>query len=289
MAKTPNSKELVPTGRRKTSVMQKAATVAVAPATDGTLLPILGSDLAVAKLIGDGGDAMREGGVVLVTGRAYATRAGVVPAEEIFYDQAARPGGKGPWLGEADKVSWRDEASGYDCIMLRDTDDGFLSGYVGIPHNHPLWGWDNGAVPSDIGIEVHGGLTYSRLCEEGPSPARRLAAEARRICHVTLRPAVYHPVAHATDHRVEDPHAWWFGFSCDHAYDLIPRHAQVSSRPKSSELARTYRDDAYVVRETVALAAQLRAIAEGDAAPQRDDQPPPIGLDPNRGGGRGRL
>ena len=36
------------------------------------------------------------------------------------------------------------------------------------------------------------------------------------------------------------------------------------------------------------LAAPLRAIAEGDAAPQRDDQPPPIGLDPSRGGGRGR-
>ena len=289
MAKTTKSKALVPAGQRKTSVMRKATTVAAAPATDGTLLPILGSDLAVAKLIGDGGDVMREGGVVLVTGRAYATRACVVAAEEIFYDQAARPDGKGPWLGEADKISWRDEASGYDCIMLRDTDDGFLSGYVGIPHDHPLWGWDNGAVPLDIGIEVHGGLTYSRLCEEGPSPARRLAVEARRICHVTLRPAAYHPVAHATDHRVEDPHAWWFGFSCDHAYDLIPRHAQVSSRPKSSELARTYRDDAYVVRETIALAAQLRAIAEGDAAPQRDDQPPPIGLDPSRGGGRGRL
>src|SRR3546814_19647859 len=80
-------------------------------------------------------DLMREGGVVLVTGRAYATRAGVVAAEEIFYDQAARPDGKGPWLGEADKVSWRDEASGYDCIMLRDTDDGFLAGYVGIPQD----------------------------------------------------------------------------------------------------------------------------------------------------------
>lgn len=287
MAKTTNSKALVPTGRRKTSVMRKAATVAVAPATDGTLLPILGSDLAVAKLIGDGGDVMLEGGVVLVTGRAYATRACVVPAEEIFYDQAARPGGKGPWLGEADKVSWRDEASGYDCIMLRDTDDGFLSGYVGIPHGHPLWGWDNGAVPSDIGIEVHGGLTYSRLCEEGPSPARRLAVEARRICHVTLRPAVYHPVEHATDHRVEDSHAWWFGFSCDHAYDLIPNARPNSSGSKSSELGRIYRDDAYVVRETVALAAQLRAIAEGGAAPARDGAPPPLGLDPRRGGGRG--
>jgi hypothetical protein len=106
--------------------------------------------------------------------------------------------------------------------MLRNTDDGFLCGYVGIPQDHPLWGWDANAVPPDIGIDVHGGLTYSRLCEEGPSPTRRLAVEARRICHVTLRPAVYHPVEHATDHRVEDSHAWWFGFSCDHAYDLIP-------------------------------------------------------------------
>lgn len=285
--KSTKSTALVPSGRHKTPVKRKAATFAVVRATDDTLLPILGSEFAVKKLIGVGGDVAREGGVGLVTGRAYATRECVVPAEEIFYDQAARPGGKGPWLGEADKVSWRDAASGYDCIMLRDTDDGFLCGYVGIPQDHPLWGWDANAVPPDIGIDVHGGLTYSRLCEEGPSPTRRLAVEARRICHVTLRPAVYHPVEHATDHRVEDSHAWWFGFSCDHAYDLIPNDGLNSSVSKSSEIARIYRDDAYVVRETIALAAQLRAIAEGGAAPPRDGGPPPLGLDPGRGGRRG--
>src|SRR3546814_12248307 len=115
MAKTTNAKALVPACQRKTSVMRGAATFDVAPAMDGTLLPILGSDLAVAKLIGDGGDVMREGGVVLVTGRAYATRAGVVAAEEIFYDQAARQDGKGPWLGEEAKVRCRDEACGFDC------------------------------------------------------------------------------------------------------------------------------------------------------------------------------
>jgi hypothetical protein len=57
---------------------------------------------------------------------------------------------------------------------------------------------------------VHGGLSYSRLCEHGPSPARRLAVEARRICHVVVRPPIYHGVEHATYHRVEDPHVWWF-------------------------------------------------------------------------------
>ena len=46
MAKTTKSKALVPAGQRKTSVMRKATTVAAAPATDGTLLPILGPIIA---------------------------------------------------------------------------------------------------------------------------------------------------------------------------------------------------------------------------------------------------
>lgn len=288
MARNPSkSTALVSAGQRKPPARRKAATLTVVPATTDKLLPILGSDLAVAKLVGSGGEVARDDGVVLVTGRAYATRECVIPAEEIYYDRGSRPDGKGPWLGEADKVSWRDEASGYDCIMLRDTHRGFLSGYVGIPSDHPLWGWESEAVPPDIGIEVHGGLTYSRLCEHGPSPARRLAVEARRICHVVVRPAVHHDVEHATDHRVENPHAWWFGFACDHAYDLVPGDGMWAPHPSSSELARTYRDDAYVVRETIALAAQLRAIADGKEAPPRDGSPPPVGLDPSRGGGHG--
>ncbi|AXJ97101.1 hypothetical protein [Sphingomonas sp. FARSPH] len=288
MAKKPStSTALVPAGGRKPPAKRKVATPAVLPATSDTLLPILRSELAVAKLIGSGGEMMGEDDVVRVTGRAYATDTYIVPADEVFYDRASQPKGEGRWLGEADKVSWRDDASGYDCIMLRDRHLGFLSGYVGIPQDHPLWGWDHDAVPPDIGIEVHGGLTYSRLCEHGPSPAARyLATEVRRICHVRVAPPRFEPLKHATDHRVGDPHAWWFGFRCDHAYDLVPGDAPRSARSSSSELARTYRDDAYVVRETVALAAQLRAIADGGAIPPRDG-PPPIGLDPRRRGGRG--
>ncbi|WP_394653106.1 hypothetical protein [uncultured Sphingomonas sp.] len=286
--KPSKSTALVPGAQRKLPTRKKAAAPAIAPATDDTLLPILGSEPAVAKLAGTGGEITREDGVALVTGRGYATGAGMIPAAEIYYDRASRPEGQGPWLGEADKVSWRDEASGYDCIMLRDTRGGFLRGYVGIPREHPLWGWDQKAVPPDLGIEVHGGLTYARLCEHGPSPTRRLAAEARRICHVVITPAVHHPVRHATDHRIADAHAWWFGFSCDHAYDLVPGNGRQGQPPAASELARTYRDDAYVVRETIALAAQLRAVADGRAAPPREcPLPPPLGLDPRRGAGRG--
>ncbi len=107
---------LVPASPRKTPAQRKPAAPAVGPATADTLLPALRSELAVAKLVGTGGEVTREDGVVLVTGRAYATRACVVPAAEIYYDRESRPDGDGPWLGEADKVSWRDEASGYECI-----------------------------------------------------------------------------------------------------------------------------------------------------------------------------
>ena len=268
--------------------MRKTATPAVTFATADTLMPVLRSELAVARLVGTGDEIAREDGVIRVTGRCYATRECVVPAEEVFYDRAVRRDDDGARLGEADKVSWRDEASGYDCIMLREKNRLFLSGYVGLPRDHPLWGWEHQAVPPDIGIDVHGGLTYSRLCQHGPSPTPRLIVEAARICHVrVVPPPRFEPLRRATDHRVEHADAWWFGFSCNHAYDLIPGDGQRSARPSSSELTRTYRDDAYVVRETIALAAQLRAIADGKEAPSRDESPPPLGLDPKRGGGRG--
>ncbi len=289
MAKKPiRSTALVPAGQRKAPAKRKAAMPAIVAATADTLLPILGSELAAAKLVGTGGEVAREDGIVRVTGRGYATRECIVPAEEVFYDRSAKRSDDGARLGEADKVSWRDEASGYDCIMLRDMNRRFLSGYVGVPRDHPLWGWEHDAVQPDLGIDVHGGLTYSRLCQHGPSPTPRLIVEAARICHVRVAsPPRFEPLRHATDHRVEDADAWWFGFSCDHAYDLIPGDGLRSVRPASSELARTYRDDGYVVRETLALAAQLRAIADGKEAPPRDGSPPPVGLDPSRGGGHG--
>lgn len=281
------STALVPVGQRKPPIKRITAVPAVVLATTDILRPLLDSDLAVAKLVGTGGELRREEGIVLVTDRGYATSGCVVPAEEIYYDRSKRRDGENLRLGEADKVSWRDEASGYYCIMLRDTHRDFLSGYVGIPRDHPLWGWESKAVPPELGIEVHGGLNYSRLCQHGPSPTRRLTAEARRICHVPGQPVGFEPTAYASDHRVDDPHSWWFGFSCDHVFDVVPADARGQARCLQAEVGAVYRDDGYVVRETIALAAQLRAIADNGAAPLRDGPPPPpIGLDPRRGGGR---
>ncbi|CAM3129375.1 hypothetical protein SPAN111604_05310 [Sphingomonas antarctica] len=289
MAKNPKSTALVPAGQRKPPAKRKAAVPAVMPATPDALRPVLGLDLAIAKLVGSGGDVAREDGIVRVTGLGYATRGCVVPAEEIFYDRSARRDDEGARLGEADKVSWRDEASGYDCIMLRDSNRRHLSGYVGAPRDHPIWGWKCEAVPPDLGIDVHGGLMYSRLCQHGPSPTPGLVVEAARICHVrVVPPPRFEPLVHATDHRVEHADAWWFGFSCDQVYDVVPADVHGQAKFLQAEVGAVYRDDAYVVHETVSLAAQLRAIADGKAAPSRDGPPPPpIGLDPRRGGGRG--
>ena len=261
-------------------------------AADGTpeptgraLATILSSVEAAGRIGGSGGTIVREGGTTLMKSRAYATSDGTIDAEEIYYVEGLGCDADGRWLGEADKVVWRDPASGYECIMMRATDGGFLSGYVGVPEHHPLWGWKYEAIPVDFGIEVHGGLTYAHICEEGTTPECRIEVEARRICHVPQRDRGRGSTTHATTQRVEDAHLWWFGFDCDHAYDVVPqedRHRR--ERFLAAEIGHEYRDDGYVYREVRNLAAQLRAIADGVEAPPREGPPlPPIAFDPGAG------
>lgn len=228
---------------------------------------------------------LREGGTSLLIDRPYVMRDRTITAQEIYFVDGAKPAIGGEWLGEADKVAWRDEVSGYECIMMRETDGGYLAGYVGVPRSHPLYGFEADAIPPEIGIEVHGGLTYSRVCQEGPTPERRIAADARRVCHVPRASRMYEPTAHATGYRVEDAHAWWFGFACNHTYDVIPNRKQGSAGFLGPEVGGVYRDDAYVCTEVLNLAAQLCAIEDGAPMPSREGPPlPPIGLDSDIGG-----
>lgn len=284
--KRSTSRSLVVAGQRKPSAKRRAVPALPVPATDTALLKALPSPSSAAKILGSGGELEREDGVTLITGRSYATRERIVPAEELYYDSETRPKVDGPWLGEADKIAWRDEATGYDCIVLRARYGGYLTGYVGIPSDHPLWGWDHHAIPTELGIVVHGGLTYSKRCEDEGLLRTRLAREARRICHVRTPP----PKLRATGPDIpgfEDSDAWWLGFSCNHAYDLSPGESGVTGGFMRAEIGPQYRDDSYVVRETITLAAQLRAIAHGDRAPERTGPvPPPLGLDPKRGSPR---
>ncbi|MFW6056647.1 MAG: hypothetical protein ACOC9B_05000 [Chloroflexota bacterium] len=154
----------------------------------------------------------------------------------------ASDGPRGPWDGEPDKAQWVDEATGLDCLIVRNH-SGALCGYVGVPKGHPLYGMDydevHAAIPS---LGVHGGLTFASTCDED-------APEGYGICHIPLpgRPA----------------DVWWLGFDTAHAFDYIPlvahRMKAVISDPKLREHidGGTYCPFDYVKRECEMLAAQI--------------------------------
>jgi hypothetical protein len=160
----------------------------------------------------------------------------------------------GPWDDEPDKVQWIDEATGLDCLAVRNR-HGSWCGYVGVPVGHRLHGVRYQDL--DFEPEVHGGLTFSDKCMEG-------APEGAGVCHVPEpgRPA----------------DIWWLGFDCGHFMDLSPGIDALLRQvrrdrppdPKLEELearmremdphglfADTYRDLAYVRAEVARLAEQV--------------------------------
>jgi hypothetical protein len=156
--------------------------------------------------------------------------------------------GDGPWLTEPDKMQWVDEASGLDCLIVRNTHGtGALCGYVGVPPGHP-WHkvhYDAVSVPSEDDetggyVEVHGGLTYSDMCEEGRD-------ESLGICHVPL------------PGRAAD--VWWLGFDCAHHLDLSPaRAARDAERGYPPDADETYKTIEYVQVECRRLARQAAEV-----------------------------
>ncbi len=263
------------TGLRSTKDRREPGT-ALAPPTAGT-------SSRLAKAADGAGAVFREDGVTLVVGQSYGMGDRSIIADAVYYVGGGEVDGRNGRLGEADKIAWRDPATGYECIIMRNARGGFLSGYVAVPTSHPLYGFDHDAVPLDLELDVHGGLTYSAICDEGPSPSRGLMGEARRICHVAEGRAYNSPVEHATDYRAAHDRAWWFGFDCNHLYDVVPEERNDRGRFLGHETGAVFRDEAYVYDQVIDLAAQLRAIGDGSPKPVRiAAPPPPLGLDPRK-------
>lgn len=152
---------------------------------------------------------------------------------------------EGPWTGEPDKAQWVDAVTGLDCLIVRQPHHGALCGYVGIPFEHQL----HGAHWEDVQflVDVHDGISYSELCNEGDPDG---------VCHIPLAG------------RPED--VWWFGFACSGTWDYAPvreqRHAKLRAEspvfahmPPMDELE-TYRPIGFVASEVTRLAAQLKAL-----------------------------
>lgn len=150
---------------------------------------------------------------------------------------------EGPWQDEPDKAQWTDPKTGLPCLLVRQG-QGSLCGYVGVPKGHPLFGV--GYSDLDEELEVHGGITYTSLCEpheDNPELG---------VCHV-----------------VEGGEkVWWWGFDAGHAGDRTPdprrRDAvdnmvsgifdMIDSWPMGDG---GYRDLAYMTGEVTDLAEQL--------------------------------
>lgn len=158
----------------------------------------------------------------------------------------ARPPGVGPWNDEPDKAQWVDEATGYDCLIIRHPARGNLNGYVAVPAGHPAYGMGYDAVE----VDVHGGLTYAEFGDFEPvEPGAVMLARDG----ILLR--------HPEPGRSAD--VWWFGFDCHHAFDLAPTfQARMSALPGmpppvSYLRADVYRTFDYVKAEIESLARQL--------------------------------
>ena len=157
---------------------------------------------------------------------------------------------RGEWHDEPDKIQWVDEATGLDCLIVRNA-GGALCGYVGVPPEHPwhgvdYWGCPKGEEREPLGcehcpdahVEVHGGLTYADACQESDDPSRG-------ICHVP-EPG-----------RPDD--VWWFGFDCAHAGDVSPKW-DAAERFDEFLGYSSYKWVGYVKQEVRNLARQIAEV-----------------------------
>ena len=164
------------------------------------------------------------------------------PVDVAYRVPTVQPAAAGPWRGEADKIAWTDQASGYPCIIRRERNGGHLAYYVGLPTCHPLCGWDAKAIPASL-VDVPGGLDYSAPCDHtGP--------EDRSICHV--------PTATHDD-------LWWLGIRCHRIGDLIPDNKQHAASAQRLGITQEYRGVGELFARCTALASRLKDLeAEGD-------------------------
>lgn len=169
----------------------------------------------------------------------------------------------GDWDTEPNEIDFKDDATGLQCAMRRNSSGGYWCGYVALPEGHALHGKhyhdpitvpagymdreakvdeDYGAIalfcgalaakpeenvwPLELAVRCHGGLTYS--ANHAPS---------------------------------EDPDGrWWFGFDCAHAGDLCPNYSYSHGSDD------VYRNAEYVRASLAKLCRDIAAISEPLAA-----------------------
>jgi hypothetical protein len=93
------------------------------------------------------------------------------------------------------KREW--EHHGLKCLVGFDDEyfEGWYSGYVAVPKDHPCWGKD----PSVVKVQVHGGLNFAKQGSD--------------------------------DSIWKNKNLWWFGFNCAQSTDDTSRNRWRFERP----------------------------------------------------------
>lgn len=178
--------------------------------------------------------------------------------------------GPGPWQSEPDRLDWRDERTGLQCVIRR-VPLGYLCGYVGVPVGHPFYGWSYHDK-----IKRHpDDLKESTLGDVGIFAAflRALGEDDENgTIELAMALKVHHGVNWSGGGPDDDMESglWWFGFDCGHAWDLSPGFDdQVFLKMLPTELMKelrrrqpkpVYRTIDYVKKECASLAFQLRQL-----------------------------
>jgi hypothetical protein len=120
-----------------------------------------------------------------------------------------------------------DTITGYPILLNRSV-LGAWCGYVALPSTHPWAGKRYNEISE--GIKVHGGLTYSDVCQGV-------------MCHETEDGG--EPV-------------WWLGFDCAHAWDFVPEMQRDFLDIFRFNADVTYRTVGYALSQCLSLAQQLK-------------------------------
>ncbi len=142
---------------------------------------------------------------------------------------------KGKWSSEHDVYIWVDKETNYDCLIVR-LRLGYLSGYVGINNQHPLYG-KSARDELLAALKIHENSIFSQkqIMDRGEDYLQSIPLVSKE------RP---------------DP-TWWIGFGCYHKFDFYPCLFSMSGTIKEGE---SYKDVEYVTKEVTALSRQLKVV-----------------------------
>jgi hypothetical protein len=168
--------------------------------------------------------------------------------------------GDGPWQNEPDKLDWRDDRTSLWCAIRR-APIGSLCGYVGVPPGHVLFGWHHGddvqvreefLRERNVGGDLSSVDVFMYMLQGGPKNGTIPLGMALRV-HWGVNWAGEFPLDDAPCE------AWWFGFDCGHAGDLVPSLADFFRGFRMLPVP-VYRDIEYVKGQCELLAFQLRQL-----------------------------